>query len=181
MFLVLEGADGTGKSTLVTRIADKVGGVAYATPPKKYQKYSEKLHRDASADEHYAFYRNAIQDASEEVSELVRSGKPVICDRYWISTLTYHQVMGATVTDDDFATILKPDLTVLLVADADTQIQRIVARGMDAGDKRVLDKQFDLTQALFRNLVLEKQPFISLDTKSFSVEQCTEMVVKIAF
>ena len=176
MFIVLEGADGTGKSTLVSRVANTLGGVAYATPPKKYRQYSEKLHKDASADQHYAFYKDAVVDASEEIRSLVSEGKTVVCDRYWISTLTYHQVMGVNAKMADFGEILQPDLTFLLVADPDTQIERMLVRGLDAGDKRMLDQQFELTTKLFQNLVLHAQPFIAVDTRSFSIEESTRLI-----
>lgn len=177
MFIVLEGSDGTGKSTLVTQLADRIGGVVYKTPPKKYRKYSDKLHRDAPVAQHYQFYRDAVLDASNEIEELLASGKRVVCDRYWMTTVAYHVVMGAVVDPHDFKNIVMPDFTVLLVTDPDTQIERILERGIDSGDRRVLDRLLDLSCELFKSLIVYKQPFIAIDTGHVSVQECVDLVV----
>lgn len=75
MFIVLEGGDGTGKSTLVTHLAEKFGAIPYSTPPAKYKKHRDQVDRDASAEQHFAFYRDAVIESSAEISELVRMKK----------------------------------------------------------------------------------------------------------
>lgn len=176
MFIVLEGGDGTGKSTLTTQLANHLGGDAYATPPKKYRRYREEIDRMSVPKEHYDFYKESIFDASVEIASLLDQGHHVICDRYWISTVTYHEVMGMTIDLSDFNQIIKPDLTILLVTSPGEQIRRIVARGMSAGDKRMLDKQQEISTRLFQNLVLSSTPFISIDTGRFSVDDCVKII-----
>lgn len=176
MFIVLEGGDGTGKSTLTTQLANHFGGEAYATPPQKYRKYREEVDRTSVPKEHYDFYKESILDASVEIASIVDQERHVICDRYWISTITYHEVMGVNVDLDDFKQITKPDLTILLVASPGEQIRRMVTRGMSAGDKRMLDKQQEICTRLFQNLVRSGTPFISIDTGRFSVDECVRIV-----
>lgn len=176
MFIVMEGGDGTGKSTLTTRLASQFEGDAYATPPQKYRKYRDEVDRSATPKDHYNFYRESVLEASDEIGFLVRQGRNVICDRYWISTVTYHEVMGLRIDQDDFRKIIKPDLTVLLVTMPGEQIRRMVARGMSAGDRRLLDKQQEISTRLFQNLVLSNTPFISIDTGRFSVDECVRII-----
>lgn len=176
MFIVIEGGDGTGKSTLTTHMAEHLGGVTYATPPRKYKKYREQIDREASAQQHYDFYREAVLDASCEVQQMLTEGKRVVCDRYWISTVAYHEAMGLTVQYDDFKTICKPDLTVFLVTSPKIQIRRMLARGMSSGDKRMLDRQQEICAHLFKALVSSESPFIAIDTGSFSSEDAARLV-----
>src|SRR3989344_8053595 len=164
MFIVLEGADGTGKTTLCNILAERLGATPYASPPKKYQKIRASVDRNATAEEHYQFYRNGTYDASDEITVLLNNGKKVVCDRYWLSTYTYHQVMGVPVSVEDFQSIVAPTLTVLLVLNHETQIERMLNRGMTVGDIRVLDKQKDVNLAYYRNILEFRIPFIVIDT-----------------
>lgn len=177
MFIVLEGADGTGKSTLATILSKKLGGYAYATPPAKYRQYREQVDREATPEQHFAFYRDAVIDASQEIEQLEAENKTVVCDRYWISTVTYHQVMGLEIDLKEFSKIKKPDLTILLSASKETQISRMLVRGMSAGDRRMLDEQTKIAQGLFQNLVFTESKFIAINTGAFNVEQCANIAM----
>jgi nicotinamide riboside kinase len=66
MFIVLEGPDATGKSTACRKLGEKFGGVMYSTPPKKYLAERNNVDANASAEEHYRFYRDGVYDASKE-------------------------------------------------------------------------------------------------------------------
>ena len=178
MFLVLEGADGCGKTTLCATLAKRLGAKAYATPPKKYSKLREQVDKNASPDEHYRFYRDSVLEASEEIEILLKDNDKVVCDRYWLTTYTYHQVMGVKVSKDDFQSIAVPTLTVILALNHDVQIGRMLRRGMSVGDRRVLDKQQEIATAFCQNAVEFNIPFVLIDTQRFSPEACTEIVVK---
>lgn len=114
MLVALEGADGCGKTTLCAVLAKRLGDIAYATPPKKYFQMKKRVDKNAPAEEHYRFYRDAIYSAHDEIIALLQNGGKVVCDRYWLTTYTYHQVMGVDVSKDDFASVIQPDLTVIL-------------------------------------------------------------------
>jgi thymidylate kinase len=177
MFIVIEGGDGTGKSTLASHLSRLLDAVAYATPPKKYQKYRTQVDREATPQQHYDFYREAVLDASIEIRQMLAEGKKIVCDRYWISTITYHEIMGLSVSRHDFEAICKPVLTVLLTASTDTQVRRMLNRGMSAGDKRMLDQQQEICTRLFQNLVSTESPFISIDTGRFSPAETSKLIL----
>jgi len=82
MFVALEGGDDCGKTTLCAVLAEHMGATAYATPPKKYLQMRERVDKNASAEEHYRFYRDGIYDASDEIGEVLQSGGKVVSDRY---------------------------------------------------------------------------------------------------
>jgi len=107
MFVALEGADGCGKTTLCDTLAERLGATAYVTPPKRYSQLREGIDRNAPADEHYRFYRDGIYDASDEIGEILENGGRVVSDRYWLTTFTYHRVMGVSVSKNDFASIVQ--------------------------------------------------------------------------
>lgn len=178
MFIALEGADGTGKSTLCAILAEKLGAVSYATPPKKYLQLRMTVDKDASADEHYRFYRDGIYDASDEIDTLLKNGSSVVSDRYWLTTYTYHQVMGVLVSVDDFRGIVKPTLTIILSLSHNVQITRMLRRGMSIGDRRLLDKQRMIAATFYQNALEFDIPFVVVDTQRFSPEACAAIVIR---
>ncbi len=178
MFIALEGGDGTGKTTLCSALAEKLRATPYATPPKKYMEVRTRVDKEAPSDEHYKFYRDGVYDASDEIKALLQNDGRVVCDRYWLTTYTYHQVMGVPVPKTDFDNVVVPTLTVLLALNHDVQIGRILRRGMSAGDRRALDQQREIALAYYRNAVEFNLPFLLLDTQRFSTKECVEIVVK---
>ncbi len=178
MLLALEGADGCGKTTLCRVLAERLGATAYATPPKKYLQTREQIDSDASADDHYKFYRDGIYDAHDEIVNLLQNNNKVVIDRYWLSTYTYHQVMGVTGSSkNDFASITQPNLTVILALNYKVQIERMLHRGMSAGDIRLFNKQREISKAFYQNALDFEIPFIVIDVQYFSPSQCADIVI----
>ena len=177
MFVTLEGADGCGKTTLCAILAERLGATAYATPPKKYFQLRERIDKSAPANEHYRFYRDGIYDASDEIGVILKNGGKVVSDRYWLTTYTYHQVMGVSVSKDDFASIIQPTLTVILALNHEVQIERMLHRGMSVGDRRVLDKQQEIANAFYHNTLKLSIPFIVIDSQRFSPANCADIVI----
>jgi len=178
MFMALEGADGCGKTTLCLILAEYLGAIAYATPPQKYVEARGEVDKHASNEEHYRFYRDSIYDASDEICLMLQNGGKVVADRYWLSTYTYHQVMGVAVSKEEFMHIVQPTLTVILALDHETRIARMSRRGMSAGDRRVLDKQREIAEAFRTNAVELNIPFIVVDTQNLSPTRCAEIIIE---
>ncbi len=177
MFIALEGGDGCGKTTLCKALSEKMGAIAYATPPKKYLQMRGAVDKNSSNQEHYQFYRDGIYDASDEIKVLTQGGSTVISDRYWLSTYTYHQVMGVSVSQKDFLSIIQPTLTVILSLTHEVQIVRMMNRGLSVGDRRMLDTQNEIAQAFYRNALEFNIPFLVLDTQKFSPTACVDIIL----
>lgn len=177
MFITLEGSDGCGKTTLCTILAERIGAIAYATPPKKYLHMREKVDKNASVEEHYRFYRDGIYDASDEINVMLQNGDKIISDRYWLTTYVYHHVMGMSVSKNDFSSVVQPDLTVILALNHDVQMERMLHRGMSIGDRRVLDKQREITKVFYQFALEIGIPFVVINTQHFSPDKCADIVV----
>lgn len=177
MFIALEGADGCGKTTLCAILAERLKATAYSTPPKKYLQMRERIDMIASSEEHYRFYRDGIYDASKEIDVMLKNGQRVVSDRYWLTTYTYHQVMGVAVSWDDFVTVVQPTLTVILALDYGLQVERLLRRGMSAGDRRVFDRQREIAKTFCRNVLELNIPFIIIDTRLHIPNKCADIVV----
>lgn len=178
MFVVIEGVDGVGKSTLGKVLAAKIGATLFSTPTEKYRRVREQVDEKANAEEHYRFYRDSVYDVADEINSAIQAGRRVVCDRYWLSTYTSHHLLGVEVSRNDFIHIVQPDLTVLLTLNLGIQITRMLRRGMSVGDKKALGQQSELALEFYQNLLEFSMPFIALDTGRFLPECCAEIVAR---
>jgi len=119
MFIVIEGLDGTGKSTIAKALAEEIGAEVLSTPGKEFNNIREQLD-NIYQDNHQArqlFYMSSVVSISEQVRELICKGKTVIVDRYFLSTQVYHQWKS---NNNHFELIdvtnrmLTPDITIYL-------------------------------------------------------------------
>jgi len=135
MFIVLEGIDGSGKSTTANAIADALQGVALTTPLDKFKSVRPEL-ESIYGNEFLArqlFYAStAIASSNRVGSELLKSSCVVI-DRYWLSTQVYHSwyTKGAHMLLPEVENILlKPDLTVFLNISLEDRLKRLSKRSV---------------------------------------------------
>lgn len=177
MFIVFEGVDASGKTTIARLLANHLQATYYATPPREFLLQREQVDLNATADDHYHFYLEGIRQASAEIWELLAEGKTVVGDRYWASTYVYHMVMGSSVLRDDFKGITIPDVTVLLTVSSDVQSNRLIYRGMSAGDRRMINQQDDLARE-FRRLLIEGEKYlVAIDTSHLTPAEIVSQVL----
>lgn len=178
MFIVLEGVDGVGKSTVTRLVSEILDFVAYATPPKEYMERRREIDLNGSPQQKFKFFRDGVIVAATEIRQLLSTGKSVICDRYWMTTYVYHKVIGVQVSEDDFAYLLQPDLTVLLTVSPEYQLQRLIERGMSINDTQMVPRNMELKQQY--DELFSKELFInkSVSTDNRSAEQVAEQVVR---
>jgi dTMP kinase len=133
MFIVIEGLDGTGKSTIAKALAEAIGAEVLSTPGREFNNIREQID-SIYQDNHQArqlFYMSTVVNISEQVRELISKGKNVIVDRYWLSTQVYHQWKSE---NDHFKLIevenkiLIPDITLYLHLPLEQRKKRLSER-----------------------------------------------------
>ena len=117
-FAVIEGADGSGKTTMAKKLAEQYGAIYTAEPT------------DVSIDSLEGY----IEDRKKhdiQIQQWLKEGKSVVCDRYKYSTLVYQQLEGHDVNElkELNHDSLIPDLTVVLEVEVETLMERLKARG----------------------------------------------------
>lgn len=135
MFIVIEGLDGCGKSTVSTALAKMLNAQLLTSPDKELKEVRKVTDMvfDNNVKARQMFYMASILKASEDAKELNLQGKPVVLDRYWLSTQVYHAWMsnGKQFKCREVELVLhQPTLTVYLDVPAEVRANRIKARNV---------------------------------------------------
>lgn len=138
-FLVLEGIDGSGKSTIaeiIKRNIEKLGIRTYITrePTESptgqiLKKYMDIVHYSLRNPIYEAllFATDRIYHLTHLIIPLLKKGYLVICDRYVYSSLAYQSINGVDETWIGIINkyILKPDLAIFLDVKPNIAIKRL--------------------------------------------------------
>ncbi len=169
--IVIEGIDGTGKSTQATMLAEalrKSGREVVQSFEPTNGPWGKKLRESAttgrlSIEDELEYF---INDRREHVEQLIiptiKSGGIVILDRYYFSTMAYQGARGIDpqairVKNETFAP--QPDVLIILDLDVDIALQRIGVRDGEANEfeKR---ESLDFCRKLFLSLKDETYAYV---------------------
>jgi dTMP kinase len=156
MFVVIEGIDGAGKSTLADELARRLGSdrVVLTREPTDASPWGRRLREAASKgrltrdDEIDHFHRDRVHHLETLIRPALAAGKIVITDRYVDSTLAYQARdldEAARLYARMVPELLEPDVVLILDLPVDVALKRIAAG-------RSENSQFELRETLERAL-----------------------------
>lgn len=168
MFIVLEGIDGCGKTTIAKLLAKQLGNVLVTKEPTAgSKKIQAVLRHQAVAPRPLDFQKLYIADRLEHIIKVIApalaKGKIVICQRYALSTFAYGTAFGASY-DALRHRFLQPDFTFLLDLPADLAMKRIASRkqGREYFEKREklakIRKQYLKLAKKFKAVIIDARP-----------------------
>ena len=169
LFIVIEGIDGTGKSTQARRLGEwfaSQGREVVLSREPTDGPWGKKLRESAStarlspADELEYFLKDRRQHVEDLIRPALAAGKVVILDRYYFSTMAYQGARGFDPQEirrrnEAFAPV--PDLLLILDLDVDAALERIGVRGDTANE---FEKRENLERC--------REIFLSLKDEAFS-------------
>jgi dTMP kinase len=175
MFIVIEGIDGTGKSTQAQQLAawlrDQGREVIVDYEPTlgihgKKLRDSFVNGRLGPEEELELFLADRREHVEQVIAPALATGKTVILDRYYFSNMAYQGAIGFDPTEirrrnEAFAPV--PDLLFILDLDVDTALSRIGGRGDTANE---FEKRENLERCREIFLSLADEPFARvIDTR----------------
>jgi len=185
LFIVIEGIDGTGKSTQVKRLGDwfaSQGREVVLSREPTAGPWGTKLRESAAtgrlspADELQYFLNDRQEHVAELISPSLAAGKVVILDRYYFSTMAYQGARGfdpaeIRVKNEAFAPV--PDRLLIMDLDVDIALQRIGARGDTANE---FEKRDSLQRCREIFLSLKDEPFVRVIPSQGTLDEVADQV-----
>ena len=126
-FVVVEGLDGVGKTTLAKFLQDKLGYIYMYSIPQKFIDLRHELLASVNAQAKFLFYLSGILAMQDELREHLRQGNRVVMDRYVYTTLAYHQALRIDtkfIPMTEFP-IVWPNRCFLLLVSEESRLQRL--------------------------------------------------------
>ncbi len=184
-FLVIEGCNGVGKSTITEYLSARLGASTFHYPPE-FVSFRRDVHLDESVAPlpRVAYYLAATL----HLSDLVRGQSKhshVVCDRYLASPLSL--MIGESAIEEKEAHRLiepflsylcMPDLILLLTAKHGVASARIHKRSLKSGmltpvARRMLESEefFHRRENACRRMSMRLGPVVELDTTNLSPEE----------
>jgi len=185
LFIVLEGIDGTGKSTQTQLLAawfQAQGREVIASREPTDGPWGAKIRATAatgrlSPDEELdLFLKDRQQHVEQLIAPALAAGKVVILDRYYFSTMAYQGSRGfdpAEIRAKNEAFAPKPDLLFILDLDVDTALSRIGDRGDTANE---FEKRDSLAKCREIFLSLAAEPFVHIVSTAVGPEEVQEQI-----
>src|SRR5262245_48233878 len=184
-FLVIEGCNGVGKSTITEYLRARVGASTFHYPPEFVNfRHEVDLDRCVAPRPRLIYYLAATLHLSDVVRAQLRQSH-VICDRYLASPLSL--MMGESAIQETEACRLvepflsylcTPDLTLLLTPEHAVARARINSRSRESGKltpvaQRMLESEelFTKRQDASRRWAMRLGPVLELDTTNLSPEE----------
>lgn len=136
--VVVEGLDGSGKSTLVSTLADQLGAEMLSTSAAVTADVRRAFDREHGTRgmTRQLFYAYMVSLTSDRAREFLRRGRSVVIDRYWSSTIAYPRAIEERrfSAPDVERHLLRPDVTVFLDVDQDIRHRRMTSRSAQLGE-----------------------------------------------
>ena len=140
--LVLEGIDGSGKSTQLARLAARLEAAGhrvvatrepYDCEPGRRIREAARAGEPVSAAQELDWFRaQRALHVRDVISPALREGAVVVCDRYFVSTAAYQGARGLdpeAILAESEASFPVPDLVILLEVEPAEGRARVDARG----------------------------------------------------
>lgn len=186
-FIVVEGIDGVGKSTIAQSLAQQLGAYYYKTPSKKFSSlkiieqnnvfpirtyFDQDYFRSPAT--RFLFYALSLVEATTEINHLLETNH-VVCDRFFASTLAYHAITMPELLEVDFSwlPILIPDYQFLLtIHDRHTHQERL--RGRSQTTDNNIENDLTLLSAVQDNFSLMN--LTPIDTTQLEIPEVLEQI-----
>jgi dTMP kinase len=188
IFIVLEGIDGTGKSTQARALANHLESHGHSVvlsreptdgPWGKKLRESAETGRLSAHEELDYFLRDRHHHVTELILPSLAQGSSVVLDRYYFSTMAYQGARGLDPREircrnEAFAP--PPDLLIILDLDVDTALRRIGSRG-DSANEFEERATLQICRDIFRSL--QSEPYCCVIDASGTLESVTAALLDV--
>lgn len=180
-FIVIEGLDGCGKSTISNVLQKEHNAVLLNALPNRIKPWLEKIGNTHIPEATFSYFTLCNLLKSQEINNILEAGNNVILDRYVYTTYVYHQEIIVENFPSEIKTfynnLVQPDLVVFLDVPQNVRRERISLRNGELqwyGD--AISIKTDLTNKYFELFDELKTNVLKVDNYNNRVEQTIDII-----
>ena len=184
-FIVLEGVDGTGKSTVARLLANDPDIEAIESPPFPFDSIKQSVLESAAPMARIAYFMAGNMQISARVTNPLQT-KHLLCVRYVFSTLAYHSALE-NINATELQPLVQifsrwitlPDAVIFLDVSADVQASRLRGRVDGALQSRLASStsfQLRLRRAYDDVRGLFDVSWVDVDTSKIGPEEVAKRI-----
>lgn len=176
MFIVVEGVDGVGKTSVSKELVRILNAQYYKSPAPSLLDAKKVVDSSFDPISRYYFYRSIVQNDSMRISELLKRGHTVVCDRYTQSLYAYHVALDHRIEKlYEISDLLMPDFEILLVASTEVRRNRIRQREQAADLSTKMDLNDDFLVKVQE--ILKSRGMLTINTNDKPIDQIAAMII----
>ena len=191
VFIVFEGMDGVGKTTVSKAVAKKLSATHMTTPPKEFSDIRGIIDREYKNNglAAHLFYASTVINASQLVKEKLEQQKSVVLDRYVMSTMAYDKAFRDSGISDNFwmdyifNNLFIPDIVFYIHAPAELREKRMYKRNdVDNTDKysvknaKKIDSRYNAIVAMLEKRLWKIERVPNEESIDICVKKCIEKI-----
>jgi len=178
LFVVIEGMDGVGKTTITKLLAEQLNGTSYKIPPPELNSIRDNIDNNNKYTKFF-YYLSTTYYASENIQSIIKSGKSVVCDRYYQTTLSAYdnEVINLVNSEQIIDKLYKPNFCFLLTVSEEERLKRLKKRGyLSKDDIESIDNKVLREAQMFK---YHQMKMIQIDTTKKSEEDVVNEIFRI--
>lgn len=182
-FVVFEGPDGVGKTTLCDWFSKVYGYKKYKCIGGTFSKVRKHFDLgEVSLRERFSFLCGDAINNSFIIKEELKSGNNIVFDRYYYSTLAYCEIAQPGITNDFkflFSELPKPNYVFYITTNFETMLSRISKRGDLASFEKTFTIKENYEMLIARYIELIGDNICVIDnnkTLDFAMDQIKKVI-----
>ncbi len=181
MFIVLEGIDGTGKTTVAEILAKYFSYTSFELTQPLFRPFMDTVLGEVDPNVFHMLNMANLKHTSNLIDAEIALGSNVVCARYTPTTIGYHNVMAvrkgvsklfSPSAEDYFVT--KPDIIFHLTATEEVRQKRMNGRGRITSSDNMMDNH-EIRKAILAEF--NNMDMIELDTSYINPMEVAEKLL----